>query len=204
MTRTTTTTDRLLCAAVAAPIVYFSTVIVASLFYPGYSHMSQYASELGSASAAHPAIFNAGIMLLGVLSILGGIGYHLGLRSLKAGMALSLLTGLIVALFGVSMILGGLFPMPDERHGGFGLGLGVHLGPLLLLVALRKRRGLGGLKLFLAATTVLMVALFAVMMGVGELVTRANVGIFQRAYALTLFPWIGVGAWYVRKLRRAG
>lgn len=34
-------------------------------------------------------------------------------------------------------------------------------------------------------------------------VTRANVGLFQRAYALTLFPWVGVGAWYVLQLRRA-
>lgn len=195
------TTDHLLCAAVAAPIVYFGTVIVASLLQPGYNHMSQYASELGSAGAAYPAIFNGGIVLLGMLSTLGGIGYLLGLRDLKVGIGLSLLTGLIVALFGVSMILGGLFPMPDERHGGFGLGLGVHLGPLLLLVALRRRHGIGGFKLFLAAATVAMAVLFAVMMGVGELVTRANVGLFQRAYALSLFPWIGVGAWYVRKLR---
>jgi len=27
--------------------------------------------------------------------------------------------------WGVAMIMGGMFPMPDERHGGFGLGLAV-------------------------------------------------------------------------------
>jgi hypothetical membrane protein len=196
------TVDGLLWAAVAAPIVYFTTVIVASLFYPGYSHVTRYASELGSASAPYPMLFNVGILTLGMLAILGGLGYQRGLRSLQVGRVLSLTIGLVVGLFGVSMILGGLFPMPDERHGGFGLGLGVHLGPRLLLIALRRRRDLGALRIFLATSLVLMVALFAIMMGAGGLVSRANVGLFQRAYALTLFPWIGVGAWYVLELRR--
>ena len=85
---------------------------------------------------------------------------------------------------------------------GFGLGLGVHLGPLLLLIALRGPLGSRGVRLFLGVSLVLMIALFAIMMGVGGLVTRANVGLFQRAYALTLFPWISVGAWHVLRLRR--
>jgi hypothetical protein len=40
-----------------------------------------------------------------------------------------------------------------------------------------------------------MAAMLAVMMGVGHLVTRANVGLWQRANALSMFPWLGIAAW---------
>ena len=37
-------------------------------------------------------------------------------------------------------------------------------------------------------------ALILVMFGVGGLVRRANVGLWQRAYSLSVIPWIGVVA----------
>jgi hypothetical membrane protein len=194
----------LLYAGIAVPLIYFGNLILTPLFYPGYSHVTQYASELGGPDAPRPYIFNTAIMLLGVAGLVAAAGFFLGLRRLTGKALLPTLLGLILLLFGVSMVMGGLFPMPDERHGGFGLGMGVHLGPLLLALALRKRPNLRGLQVYLLITTVLMIAFFAIMMGVGELVTRANVGIFQRLYALNLFPWIGIGSYFVkRELERA-
>lgn len=195
----------LLYAGIAVPVIYFGNLLLTPLFYPGYSHVTQYASELGGPDAPRPYIFNTAILLLGVAGLAAGAGYFLGLRRLTGKTGLPAVLGLILVLFGVSMVMGGMFPMPDERHGGFGLGMGVHLGPLLLALALRKRPDLRGLRTYLLVTTVLMIGFFAVMMGVGQLVTRANVGIFQRLYALNLFPWIGIGAWFVkRELERAG
>ena len=40
-------------------------------------------------------------------------------------------------------------PMPDERHSGFGLGLGGPLVPLFALLAIRKLPDAKGMKLFL-------------------------------------------------------
>lgn len=195
----------LLYAGIAVPLIYFGNLLLTPLFYPGYSHVTQYASELGGPDAPRPYIFNTAILLLGVAGLLASAGYFLGLRRLTGKTPLPAVLGLILLLFGVSMVLGGMFPMPDERHGGFGLGMGVHLGPPLLALALRGRPHLRGLRVYLIVTTVLMIGFFAVMMGVGQLVTRANVGVFQRLYALNLFPWIGVGAWFVkRELERAG
>ena len=37
------------------------------------------------------------------------------------------------------------------------------------------------------------------MMGIGSLVTRANVGAFQRLYALVNFSWIGVASYALLK-----
>jgi len=52
---------------------------------------------------------------------------------------------------------------------------------------------------FLLAVFVVMNIFFAIMMGVGSLVTRANVGLWQRGNALAGFVWIGIAAWYLRR-----
>lgn len=188
--------DRILLACgIAVPLLYFGNILLSSLFYPGYSHVRQYASELGGPDARWPALFNSLIILLGIVAMAAGLGYTLVLRRLTGQVVLPGLIGLTLALFGFSTLMAGLFPMPDERHGGYGAGMAVHLAPLFLWLSLRRREGLRGLQIYLLVTFVLSLGFFAVMMGAGGLVTRANVGLFQRLYALTAFPWIGLGSY---------
>ena len=188
-------TRLLLWAAVAVPFAYYGTLLVASLFYPGYSHATQYASELGSASATYPMIFNGGVLACGALAILGAIGLFRALRARGVGTALAGVFALTLVAWGVGVLFAAIYPMPDERHGGYGLTMGIQLSPLLLLVALRKATDLRALKWVLAVNTVAIIVMFAIMWGVGGLVTRANVGLFQRAYSLTVTPWIAIAAW---------
>lgn len=186
-------------AGIAVPFLYYGTMLASSLFFPGYSHMTQYASELGGPDAIRPAIFNTGIILMGICGIAAGFGTSAALRRLTGKKVLPILTGLFIGLFGIAMVMGGLFPMPDERHGAYGLGMAVQLAPLFLWLALRKHKGLRGLKVFLLATFVVSLVMFAIMMGVGQMVTRANVGLFQRMYSLTSFPWIGIASYYLMR-----
>lgn len=185
----------LLAAGVAVPILYYGNLVLSSLFYPGYSHVRQYASELGGPDAPHPAIFNTLTMILGVCGVAAGVGLYLAVRRLTGRTVLAALAGLLAVLFGVAMIFGGAFPMPDERHGGYGLGMAVHLAPLALAAALWKRADLRAFNLFLLGIWVAGLVFFAIMMGVGQMVTRANVGLFQRAYSLTSFPWLGIACY---------
>ena len=184
----------LLWAGIAVPILYFGNLLLSSLLYPGYSHVRQYVSELGGPEAPHATLFNTGVVIFGLAAVAAGGGFGLALRRRDSGRVLAVAVGALVSLFGVGMVLGGVFPMPDPRHGGYGLAMGIHLAPPLLAWGLRRRPELRWLRLFLWVNFVLMVTLFAIMMGVGELVTRANVGVFQRAYALAMFPWIGIAA----------
>jgi glucan biosynthesis protein C len=182
----------LLWAGVAVPFLYYGTILVSAAFYPGYNHVTQYASELGSSEARLPAIFNIGTIITGLVMIVAAAGIYRASVAAGARRAFAGVGAVCLALFGVSLVLGGWFPMPDPRHGGFGLGLAMLLAPPALAIALWKRAEHRALAKFLLADALIMLVLFAIMMGVGALVTRSNVGLFQRAYSLTVFPWVGV------------
>jgi hypothetical membrane protein len=185
------------------PFFYFGTVIVSSMFYPGYSHMRQYASELGSASARYPYIFNAGIVLTGLATLVSLAGFRAALRALGSRKSLSWMFLIALGAFGFGMVMGGSFPMPDPRHGAFGAGFGVHAAPLLLAAAMWRVPSARALRIYLLATAVAGIVMLAIMMGVGSLVTRANVGAFQRLYALANIPWIGVASYALLKHAQA-
>jgi hypothetical membrane protein len=178
--------------AVAVPVLYFGVMLLAASTWPGYSHVTRYVSELGGPEAPHPAIFNYGIVLMGAVCSLSAWGVLGAARRLGGRGAMSGLAALCIALFGVAMVMGGLFPLPDERHGAFGLGFAMVFAPLFLALAFAGRPGFGGLVALLLASFVCMVATMTVMMGVGHLVTRANVGMWQRLNALAMFPWLGI------------
>lgn len=187
---------QLLCGAIAAGL-YFATVVIASLTWPGYSHVTQYASELGSAAAPLPWLFNGGILLAGLFGVLGSVGlfryFRAQGRPLAGGIA-----AVALACWAIGLLFGGWFPMPNPLHNGFGVMLGVVLLPPALLAALRGRRHARETA-FLVAWMVLMYALLLVMFGVGALVATGNVGLWQRAFALTLIGGIGAACLMLRR-----
>ncbi len=99
--------------------------------------------------------------------------------------------------------MGGMFPMPDPRHGGLGLGLSAPLVPLFALLAIRKLPNATGMKLFLAFIFLGSLIVLAIMFGVGHLVTRHNVGIWQRINSGISIPWFAVlGCWLLTRARK--
>lgn len=182
-------------AGILVPIGYFGTLLIAPLFYPGYSHARQYASELGSSGATYPQIFNVATVVGGVCCFLALFGFHQALRTIGAKPALTWLFLISLGGFAFGLVMAGVFPMPDHRHGAFGAGVGVHLAPFLLAAAIWRVRDLRALRAFLLMSGIAALAMFVVMMGVGGIVRRANVGAFQRAYALASIPWIGIASW---------
>jgi len=189
--------------AVAVPILYFGVMLAAAATWPAYSHVTRYVSELGGPEAPNPRLFNFGIMIMGVVCAVSAAGVLGAVRRLGGRIVPGTIAALCIALFGVAMVMGGMFPMPDPRHGAFGLGFAMVFAPLLLGFAFAGRPGFGGLAAFLFASFALMLATMSVMMGVGQLVTRANVGLWQRANALAMFPWIGIAGFVLaRRLDR--
>lgn len=184
----------LLLSGVVAPMIYVALAMAGPLLWPGYDLSTRMVSELGMAEAPHDAVFNMGLMAAGGLTVLFSLGLFSELRRRGADAVTAGLAGVAVAVFGGSLVVGGLFPLPDERHLAWGAGFAVQVAPLLALVALRNAQGLAGLKIFLAVVFVAVNALLAVMFGVGDLIGQDNLGLCQRAYGLAMFPWIAATA----------
>ena len=196
----------LLLSGVVAPAIYVALAMAGPLLWPGYDLSTRMISELGMAEAPMDAVFNAGLMVAGSLAVIFSLGLFGELRRRGADGLTAGLAGLTVAGFGGSLGVGGVFPLPDERHLAWGAGFAVQVAPLLTLLALRNAAGLTGLKVFLGGVFVAVNALLAVMFGVGDLIGQDNLGLWQRAYGLAMFPWVGVTALalMVRPSARAG
>ena len=194
-----------LWALVAIPVFYYFALIVGAATWPEYSHVTRYASELGSAEAPWPGLFNYAIILAGLAALFAATGLAAALRDLSGRALWPALAAVALALWGAAMVMGGWFPMPDYRHGGFGLGLAAPLVPLFVLLALRRLPDAAAMRIFLALVFVAQLVLLAIMFGVGELVTRANVGLWQRANSAVGIPWLAVlGLWLLRRQGRSG
>lgn len=191
---------QLLWGAVLAPVFYYIGLIGGGLLWPGYSHVSQYASELGSSAAPVPAFFNVAAILCGLAGVAGGIGLSHVLARVSGRPGWAMAAGIGLSLWGVSVILAGLYPMPHELHGAYGLGMAGQLVPLFSLLALRGVAGLGALRVFLGVVFLASLAMFLVMMGLAGPLPAARIGIYQRINSFLGIPYLAVLGWVL--LRR--
>jgi hypothetical membrane protein len=189
----------LLRLGVLVPWVYYGVQVVAAPFFPGFSLVGTTASEMGSTLSRHPAVFNAGIIALGVISLMASVGFFLGLLRTGVSGPLALLTSADVALNGVQMIWAGLHPLPDPRHAGYIVFVaGMFCLPVLITLSL-WRGASPALRAYFLATLLLLAAMVPIVTDHTGIDRRANRGLIQRLYTLAIFPPIGVGAWVLRR-----
>lgn len=190
----------LLKLGVLVPVLYYGVLLVGGYLTPGYNHLTQYASELGMAGKPAAQLFNYGIIAAGACAIIGALGALIAMKSLGSSILWAILAALCTAAFGVSLVYGGLYPMPNPLHAGpltwKGLGLGVMAIPaaLFMFLGLSSRSDMGGVKSLLILSFLAMISLTLVMFNVGglDLVDKTNIGLWQRGYSLAMIPWIGL------------
>jgi glucan biosynthesis protein C len=192
---------RLLWVGVAAPLVAGGTIVAAIAAYPGFNNANQYLSALGGPLAAKPAIFNVGVMAAGLMAGVAGIGFALALTALTRGRVVAVLTGLVFLLASAGLVMASLYPTPDPRHQMINLGLGIQIAPLLLIWGLARRRDFWRLRLFLAIVFIIMAVLTVLTKHLlwPGLVNDANVGWWERAFAVVLCGWVGIAAFILER-----
>lgn len=179
-------------------------VVGGAAAYPGYSHLSQFISELGATGAPHGRLVGlGGFVPAGVLLCIYAIAAWLALPRSVSG---TIGFGLIV-LFALGLLFGGVYPCdagcsfdsPSEAqvmHNLWG-GVGYLTAPLaLVLLGLASRRWPGAgflLPLGMGAAAVVAVA-FVAMIADGP-----YAGLAQRILELGVAAWILGSVVYLRR-----
>lgn len=143
------------------------------------------------------------MFVAGVMAGLAGLGFGLAIFALTGARVAGVVIAVVFVLAGAGMAGSTLYPWPDPRHMVINLALGIQLAPLLLLWGLARRRDMPRLKAFLVATFIVMAVLTVLTkhLVLPGTVNDANVGWWERAYAIVLVGWVGVAAWVLdRKL----
>ncbi len=180
--------------AVLIPFIYYGIQIFCASYNPGYSFIHQVASELGSNRAARPMLFNIGITVQGVLTLIASFGFLRATLRLGVNPTLSLLIFLALATNGIQMLWAAYFPLPDPRHAGqLPFRIAMFLLPILLTAALWRRSG-AILKAYLVATLIVLAAMTPFTSGNIGVDTTHIRGLTQRLYTLTVFPVVAVSA----------
>jgi len=196
---------RLLWIGMAAPVLALIAVLIGVATWPGFDHARQYLSELGGASAPMPLIFNGGVFLAGAMCFAAGVGFGLAIHALTGKWFVAGLTAVVFTLAGIGLSASSLFPWPDPRHMAINLGLGIQIAPLLLLWGLWSHVDMKRLKLFLVVvfTAMAVLTLFTYHLVLPGTVNDANVGWWERGYAIILVGWVGVAAFVLDRRLKA-
>ncbi len=170
-------------------------------------------SELGSLVAidqAHPWIFNDGVIVTGTVLFVGSFGIDAALRRNGRNVILRVLLLLMMTVVAGSTAMVGLFPWPDQRHGGpdpFGgpgvVAVAFLLTPVLLTLAMWKS-GDRILRACLLGNIVLLVALTLVRSNVTGVVRGGpSEGLVQQLFAVVTYLPIGLCSAYLLGSARA-
>ncbi|MDO8295879.1 MAG: DUF998 domain-containing protein [Caulobacter sp.] len=191
----------LLWIGMAAPVLALITTLLAVALFPGFDHATQFLSELGAGGAKHPQVFNAGVAMAGLGAGIAGVGFGLTILALGGPRLPAALTALAFVLAAAGLVISSLYVWPDPRHLAINLGLGIQLAPLFLLWGLARAEGVGRLRWFLAAVFMLMAVLTVITkhMVFPGTVNPANVGWWERAFAVVLVGWVGVAAFLLER-----
>ncbi|WP_439183791.1 DUF998 domain-containing protein [Carboxylicivirga taeanensis] len=180
--------------AIYVPILYFGTVIIASLFASNYSHIGQHASELAvNNEQTAVKIFTIGIFTTGLALIFYSLGLLLKFKRQF------LLTALLIGIFGLTFLFGACYKIGSPWHGLYGIGLSIMLLPLAFLYELRdKNRTKATETLSILATVVIFLYFWAMIAGLDPMEKR---GLTQRLFGIVVFGYIAFSAYTLAKLK---
>lgn len=120
----------LLACGMAMPFIYFLMLAASRILTPGFDLLHREPSELGLVSAAHPLVYNFGMVATGLVGLLASSGL-MASSNIGRGSLWVVWAGVTLLLASLGVTMAGLFPLPNRLHYGFGLTTAAVLTPLL-------------------------------------------------------------------------
>ena len=179
-------------AGVLVPVVYFGVQLWRGAAVDGYSFRSDAASDLGAAGVPGAVWFNVAAIASGIAAVLAAVAWWDALRRWGVGrLGRGFLSAALMSI-GAASIAAGWFPLPDDRHGGGPLGIGLFALPFLLVFAIARRSAPGWVRVYVVANAALFVVAALMFSGATWLDPTADEGVMQRVLACSVFVPIGV------------
>jgi hypothetical protein len=176
-----------LWAGIAVPFLYFGSQAAAAPFYPGYSFLTNSASQLGSDKSSAPIVLNAGAVLAGLSSMAAAYGFFCGLRERGVNIVLASSVALCAVSTGLAAVWAGTHPLPDPAHNPGALAAGSFAAPLLLLLVVWRMEDATRVRAYLMLNALAFAAVAAVLSGLAGLDPRSFAGLLQRIVAAILY-----------------
>jgi hypothetical membrane protein len=184
---------------IIGPVLFTSAILICASLRPNYNHASQFISELGATGSPNADLMNylgfipSGLMIL---------SFGLSLLILIPKSRTSIIGSVLVALFGIGMIVVGFFScdIGCPREGSFEnmihdqisgpSFLSVIIGILLLGISFRKHTLLRNLWVYSVVTGLIS---FGFMAGlINSIESNYLIGLWQRMLLGTIFLWCGI------------
>jgi glucans biosynthesis protein C len=182
-----------LWAGIVAWVIFLLNLFVLAAVTPDYSHITNMISDLGRIEAPYHKIFNATFILYGLLYLPTGLGFFYSVKWFTGRNQLAITIGFLVAMFSISPIFAGLYPLPDPRHSGYGIGDIVQLIlPFFLALAFWKTQGARSFAFFHLMSFIIFIIISFILIAI-RLIGHGNIpnmgGFIQRISILIVFIW---------------
>ncbi len=183
---------------IIAPIIFIIIVMIASLLRPDYSHLINFVSELGAVGAPYAIIQRINFVLTGILIVAFTFGLHRGIGDGKG----SIIGPLLVAIFGLSAVMSGIFSTDIIQPGSFSdimHSMSSAIGSVAAIIAFfiiseRLEKDILWRPYRTFSIVIAIVAIIVSVAGVGILGAVGTPGLGQRFFLAVLFLWIEVMA----------
>lgn len=199
------TTRYLALCGIIGPILFTILVVIGSLFYPGYSHMSQAISELGGVESPNPIIQNVNFFVIGLTIIAFAFGLHQSINNGKG----SILGPSLIIIFGILTIIQAFLPVDaggewitliGSLHNAAGL-LGFLLmisGIFIISRRLTSDSNWKSYRTYSVITAIIGLIGLVAWIGIAKAARIESVnGLLQRIFIATILSWIEITAFHM-------
>ncbi|MDZ7797416.1 MAG: DUF998 domain-containing protein [Candidatus Marinimicrobia bacterium] len=178
------------------PFIYYAGIYLAGIFAENYRHSGQHASELAlNSDPAAVLIFNITAIVTGILLMAFALGLLINFGKRFP------VTAVLLALFGLTFVFGGIFHIGSPWHGMYGLGMSMIITPFIFMYESKDYfTDKSVYYVTFAAGILIFLYLWSVIAGFDPPALR---GLTQRLFALVVFGWIAYVAYHLsRKLEK--
>jgi hypothetical membrane protein len=196
---------------ILAPVLWALAIILCGSLRPGYSHLTQYVSELGERGSSTELLMRyAGFLPTGAMHVL----FAGSLYSAFKGRKLALVAALLLALNGLGRVAAGLFPcevgcagpgvlLSQRLHTlAAGVGFFALIGAAITWGIILGRDGRGRLGAYSIVSGMAGLVFLLLMSSGAE--SRAGTGLYERLSSGILSLWVLVFAASLWQLRASG